>query len=260
MNDKSIESILREQRVFPPSDEFAAAAQLKPEDVEALYAEAAADHEAFWARLAREEIHWETPFSEVLDASNAPNYRWFTDGRLNVSFNCLDIHLAERGDKTAIRFEGEGGDQRQLTYRELTDEVSQFANALKARGIVSGDRVVIYMPMVPEAVIAMQACARIGAIHSVVFGGFSAGSLGDRIVDAGAKMLITADGGHRGGRVIELKAAADEALANGCQTIETVIVLKRADCPVSMQDGRDIWWSDAVDGHDAVCEPVAVDA
>jgi len=260
MNDKSIESILHEKRIFPPSDEFTAATRLNQADADALYAEAAADHEAFWARLAREQIHWEIPFTEVLDTSNAPNFRWFTDGRLNVSYNCLDIHLAERGDKTAIIFEGEGGDQRRLTYRELTDEVCRFANALKAQGITAGDRVVIYMPMVPEAVIAMQACARIGAIHSVVFGGFSANSLRDRIIDAGAKMLITADGGHRGGHVIELKAAADEALAVGCETIEAVIVLKRVDNGVPMQDGRDIWWSDAIEVHEAVCEPVAVDA
>jgi len=260
MNDKSIESVLNEHRIFPPSDEFVAAANLKPADVDALNAEAAADHEAFWARLAREEIHWEKPFTETLDESNAPNFRWFTDGRLNVSHNCLDVHLAERGDKTAIIFEGEGGDQRRLSYQELTDEVSRFANALKAQGVTVGDRVVIYMPMVPEAVIAMQACARIGAIHSVVFGGFSAASLRDRINDAGAKMLITADGGHRGGRVVELKAAADEALADGCDTIEAVIVLKRADCDVAMQDGRDIWWSDAVDGQGSTCTPVAVNA
>jgi acetyl-CoA synthetase len=260
MNDKSIESILREKRVFPPSAEFAAAARVTPTDAEALYAEAAANHEAFWARLAREEIHWETPFTEVLDASKAPNYRWFTDGRLNVSYNCLDANLTERGDKTAIIFEGEGGDQRQLTYRELTEEVARFANALKAQGVSCGDRVVIYMPMVPEAVIAMQACARLGAIHSVVFGGFSASSLRDRIEDAGAKMLITADGGHRGGRVIELKEAADAALADGGDTIETIIVLKRTDCAVTMQSGRDIWWSDAVDGCATTCDPVAVDA
>ena len=260
MNDKSIESILHEQRVFPPSSEFVAASRLKSADVDSLYVEAAADHEAFWSRMARDEIHWETPFTEVLDASNAPNFRWFTDGRLNVSYNCLDIHVAERGDKPAIVFEGENGDQRRLTYRELADDVGRFANALKARGISVGDRVIIYMPMVPEAVVAMQACARIGAIHSVVFGGFSANSLRDRIKDAGAKMLITADGGTRGGGVVELKAAADEALADGCDTIESVIVLKRADCDAAMRDGRDIWWSDAIDGLEALCEPVAVDA
>jgi len=260
MSDKSIDSILTENRVFPPSAEFTAAARLKPADVEALYKEAADDHQAYWARLAREELHWSTPFEQVLDDSNAPNYRWFADGALNVSHNCLDVNLAERGDKVAIVFEGEGGDQRNLTYRELTDQVSQFANALKAQGIAKGDRVVVYMPMVPEAVIAMQACARIGAIHSVVFGGFSAVALRDRIDDAGAKMVITADGGHRGGRIVELKSATDEALSSGCETIESVIVLKRADCGVPMVDGRDIWWADAIAGQSTDCPPEPVDA
>jgi acyl-coenzyme A synthetase/AMP-(fatty) acid ligase len=166
-----------------------------------------------------------------LDATQAPNFRWFVDGELNVSWNCLDVHLAERGHKTAILFEGEPGDQRRLTYRELHGEVCRFANAMKARGIGRGDRVVIYMPMVPEAVVAMQACARIGAIHSVVFGGFSAISLKERIEDAGARCLITADGGHRGGNVVELKAAADKALADGCDTIDTVFVLRRTGAP-----------------------------
>jgi len=260
MSDKSIDSILNEKRVFPPSEAFTAAARLKPADVEALYAEAEADHEAYWARLAREELDWSTPFQQVLDDSNAPNYRWFADGALNVSANCLDVNLAERADKTAIIFEGEGGDQRNLSYRELTQQVCRFANALKAQGIGKGDRIVIYMPMVPEAVIAMQACARIGAIHSVVFGGFSANALRDRIEDAGAKMVITADGGHRGGRIVELKSATDEALSSGCETIETVIVLKRADCGVPMQDGRDLWWADAIDGQSDECEPEPVDA
>ena len=172
MSDKSIDSILTENRVFPPSEAFTATARLKPADVEALYKEAEADHEAYWARLAREELEWSTPFEQVLDDSNAPNYKWFADGSLNVSYNCLDHNLAERADKTAIVFEGEGGDKRNLTYRELTQQVCRFANGLKSQGIGKGDRVIIYMPMVPEAVIAMQACARIGAIHSVVFGGF----------------------------------------------------------------------------------------
>ncbi len=255
MNDKSISSILTEQRVFPPPEEFAARATLKPADVEALYAEAEADHEAYWARLAREEIHWRKPFSEVLDSTDAPNFRWFTDGELNVSYNCLDVHLETQADKTAIIFEGEGGDKRRLSYAELTKQVCRFGNALRAQGVGKGDRVVIYMPMVPEAVIAMQACARIGAIHSVVFGGFSANSLRDRINDAGAKVVITADGGHRGGKIIELKAATDEALAQGCDSIEKVIVLKRANCDVDMQPGRDLWWSDAVEGQADVCEP-----
>jgi acetyl-CoA synthetase len=260
MADKSLSSILTETRKFAPSPDFTSAARLKPADLEALYKEAEEDYLGYWARLAREHIQWTTPFTTVLDDSSAPNYRWFTDGTLNASFNCLDVHLEERGDKTAIIFEGEGGDKRTLTYRELTAQVCQFANALKNLGIESGDRVVIYMPMVPEAVIAMQACARIGAIHSVVFGGFSSNSLRDRINDAGAKMVITADGGHRGGKIIELKSATDAALAGGCDTIENVIVLKRADCGSDMQVGRDIWWSDAIDGQPAECEPEYVSA
>ena len=260
MNDKTLSSILKEERVFPPGEAFAAQARLQPADIEALRREAADDNEAYWARLAREEIDWSTPFEQVLDASNAPNYRWFADGELNVSHNCLDVHLAERGDKTAIIFEGEGGDHRRLSYRELTAQVCRFANALRAQGIQKGDRVVIYMPMVPEVVIAMQACARVGAIHSVVFGGFSANSLRDRIVDAGAKMVITADGGHRGGRIIDLKGATDEALAGGCETVETVIVLERARCGAPMQPARDVWWADAIEGQPDTCEPEPVEA
>jgi acetyl-CoA synthetase len=179
---------------------------------------------------------------------------------LNVSANCLDVHLEKSGHKTAIIFEGEQGDQRRLSYRELHAEVCRFANALQAEGIVAGDRVVIYMPMVPEAVIAMQACARIGAIHSVVFGGFSAISLKDRIEDAGARLLITADGGRRGGQIVELKNAADKALTEGCRSIERVIVLRRTGHGVPMQSGRDRWWQDVVDGESPVCDPVPVDA
>ena len=260
MNEQSIESILHEQRQFPPGEAFANAARFKQADLDAMYASAAQDHEAFWAGLARDLLNWSKDFTQTLDASAAPNFRWFTDGELNVSANCLDINLAERGDKTAIIFEGEGGDRRRLTYRELTAEVCRFANALKAQGIEAGDRVVIYMPMVPEAVIAMQACARIGAVHSVVFGGFSANSLRDRIIDAGARMVITADGGHRGGKIVELKAATDKALAEGCEQVERVIVLKRADCGCAMQNGRDIWWSDAVAGQADTCEAVPLNA
>jgi acetyl-CoA synthetase len=260
MNDKSISSLLTETRVFPPSSEFTSKARLKPEDLSALYKEAEENHEAYWARLARDEIHWQKPFTEVLDASDAPNYRWFADGELNVSYNCLDVHVATQPDKTAIIFEGEGGDQRRLTYGELTRDVCRFANALKSQGVVKGDRVVIYMPMVQEAVIAMQACARIGAVHSVVFGGFSANSLRDRVIDASAKIVITADGGHRGGKIVELKAETDAALAEGCDSIEKVIVLKRADCGVPMQPGRDIWWSDAIKGQADSCTPEYVSA
>ncbi len=208
----------------------------------------------------RAEIDWHRPFTVALDDGEAPNYRWFVDGQLNVSHNCLDVHLRDRGAKTAIVFEGEPGDVRTLTYAELHGEVCRFANALKDSGIGRGDRVVIYMPLIPEAVIAMQACARIGAVHSVVFGGFSANAVKDRIEDAGAKLVITADGGWRGGNPIELKLAVDKALADGCASVQNVIVYARTggDCP--MRAGRDVWWRDAVSGQSAACEPEWVDA
>jgi acetyl-CoA synthetase len=260
MASKNIVSVLQEERTFPPAVEFSARARVKPADLEHMRREAAEDPSGFWARLARREISWQTPFTVTLDDSDAPNYRWFTDGRLNVSFNCLDVHLEQRGEKTAIIFEGEPGDTRRLSYRELHGEVCRFANALKAQGVAKGDRVAIYLPLVPEAVVAMHACNRIGAIHSVVFGGFSAPALKDRIEDTGAKMLITADGGWRGGHPIELKAAADKALAEGCKTIERVIVLKRTGRPVAMQRGRDLWWHAALEGQAPVCEPEWVEA
>ena len=192
--------------------------------------------------------------------AHAPNYRWFTDGRLNASVNCLDVHLPERGDKTAIIFEGEPGDTRRLSYRELHAEVCRFANALKAQGIKHGDRVIIYMPLVPEVIVAMHACNRIGAIHSVVFGGFSAVALRDRIEDTRAKLVITADGGWRGGQVVELKAAADKALAGGCASVEHVIVLKRTGKPVPMSAPRDLWWHEVIEGQPPSCEPEWVEA
>jgi acetyl-CoA synthetase len=260
MAQANIESVLLEKRQFPPSREFAASARLKKADLEALHRRAAADHVGFWADLARSELQWHRPFSVAFDDSKAPNFAWFTDGLLNVSYNCLDVHLAERGHKTAIEFEGEPGDTRRLSYAELHAEVCRFANALLAQGVKRGDRVVIYMPLVPEIVIAMHACARIGAVHSVVFGGFSAPSLKDRIEDAGAKVLVTADGGWRGGQVIELKAAVDKALAAGCPTIERVIVLKRTGEAVGMKPQRDVWWHDVIEGQSPVCDPVWVDA
>jgi acetyl-CoA synthetase len=260
MMKKNIESILTETRLFPPPDSFAAAARLKPADLDALYAQAESDYEGFWAERAQEELLWTTPFSKTLDESNAPNYAWFTDGQLNVSENCLDVHIAERGDKAAIIFEGEEGDRKTLTYSDLLVEVSRFANALRTQGIKSGDRVVIYMPMTPEAVIAMQACARIGAVHSVVFGGFSANALRDRIIDAAAKMVITADGAHRGGSIVELKAATDTALSDGCDSIEKVIVLKCTGHEINMTAGRDIWWQDAIENEAEVCTPEPVAA
>ncbi|MGH8302392.1 MAG: acetate--CoA ligase, partial [Steroidobacteraceae bacterium] len=260
MASKHIESVLQEERTFAPAAAFTSRARIKPADLARMSREAAEDPSGFWARLAREEITWHTPFTVTLDDSAAPNYRWFTDGRLNVSFNCLDVHLAERGDKPAIIFEGEPGDIRRISYRELHAEVCRFANALKAQGVGKGDRVAIYMPLVPESIVAMHACNRIGAIHSVVFGGFSAPALKDRIEDTGAKVLITADGGWRGGNAIGLKAAADKALAEGCATIERVIVLQRTGRPVPMRRGRDLWWHEALAGQPAACEPEWVEA
>jgi acetyl-CoA synthetase len=260
MSSQNIKSVLVEERSFPPSAEFTAKARLKPADVAALRGEAAADHLGFWARQARSELRWHKPFTVTLDDSNAPNYRWFTDGELNVSHNCLDVHLEERGHKTAVTFVGEPGDIRHVSYRELHADVCRFANALLAQGVTAGDRVVIYMPLTPEAVVAMHACARIGAIHSVVFGGFSALSLRDRIEDAGAVMLITADGGWRGGKIVELKEGADKALSQGCATVRSVIVLKRTAHEVPMKDGRDVWWHDVIEGQSPVCEPHWVNA
>jgi acetyl-CoA synthetase len=260
MASKNIVSVLQEERTFAPAADFAARARIKPADLERMRREAAEDANGFWARLAREELTWHQPFTVALDDSAAPNYRWFTDGRLNVSFNCLDVHLAERGQKTAILFEGEPGDTRRLSYEELHAEVCRFANALRAQGVRKGDRVAIYMPLVPETVVAMHACNRIGAIHSVVFGGFSAPALKDRIEDTAAKVLITADGGWRGGHPIELKSAADKALADGCRTIERVIVLRRTARPVAMQRGRDLWWHEMLEGQPPTCEPEWVEA
>lgn len=261
MSNGGIDSILQEHRLFSPPASFSHSARIRSASaLDDLHAQASSDHEGFWATLARREITWTRPFSKTLDSANAPHFRWFYDGQLNVSFNCLDRHLEKRGDKTAIIFEGEKGDTRRLSYRELHREVCRFANALKTRGVTPGDRVIIYMPMVPEAVIAMQACARIGAIHSVVFGGFSAEALKDRIVDAGARVVITADGGQRGGKIVALKDACDKALKDGGKTVSSVIVLKRTGQDIAMKAGRDLWWSDAVAGQADTCDAVAVDA
>ncbi|MEN9705996.1 MAG: acetate--CoA ligase [Pseudomonadota bacterium] len=260
MSSPSLESVLQENRLFPPSTRFAEAAGLDSARLESLHAAAARDPVGFWGDQAREALRWHRPFTEVLDESEAPNYRWFGDGQLNVSVNCLDVHLESRADKTAIIFESEPGDVRRLSYRELHAEVCRFANGLKSLGVQAGDRVVIYLPLVPEAIVAMQACARIGAIHSVVFGGFSALSLRDRIEDAGARVVITADGGLRGGNVVELKVAADKALSEGCTSIEKVVVLRHTARDVPMTAGRDVWWQDLVQGHPEHCEPAWVDA
>ena len=259
--EENIQSTLHEDRLFPPPAEFTRKARIKSrEELDTLRSRAEADHEGFWAGLAREELDWHTPFSTALDESKAPHYQWFNDGELNVSVNCLDRHLAERGSKTAIVFEGEQGDTRHISYSQLHRDVCQFANGLKSLGVGLGDRVILYMPMTPEAVVAMQACARIGATHSVVFGGFSAESLKDRIENAEAKIVITADGAHRGGKIVELKAATDEALGHGCASIEKVIILKRTGHEVNIDADRDIWWHDLIDGQAESCDPVWVNS
>jgi acetyl-CoA synthetase len=241
MMSTTIDTLLHEDRRFPPSEAFAANSIAKPE----LYEEARSDRLAFWARQAR-ELHWHKPFTEVLDWSDAPVAKWFADGALNVSYNCLDRHVeAGIGDRVALHFEGEPGDSRDITYRELTDEVRKAANLLASLGVGHGDRVAIYMPLIPEAVVAMLACARVGAIHSVVFGGFSAESLRARIDDAEAKLVITADGGHRKGAPFALKSAVDDAVAHAA-SVEKVLVVKRTGMDVEWVDGRDLWWHDEI--------------
>jgi acetyl-CoA synthetase len=250
-------------KVYPPPAELAQAAHVAGMAAyNKLVAEADADPEAYWARLAREFLAWKMPFKQVLDASDAPFYKWFADGTLNVSYNCLDRNV-ERGlgDRTAIIFEADDGAVTQVTYSQLLAQVSRFANALKARGVKKGDRVVIYMPMSVEGVAAMQACARIGATHSVVFGGFSAQSLRDRIEDAGAVMVITADEQARGGKALPLKAIVDEALGmGGCDTIKNVIVYQRTGGDVAWDTNRDRWLHEELQGQSDICEPEWVSA
>ena len=253
---ETIDSLLQETRRFPPPSEFAAQAVARPE----LYEKAAEDRLGFWADQARELLDWETPFTQVLDWNNPPFARWFADGKLNVAYNCLDRHvLAGHGDRVAIHWEGEPGDARSITYAQLTEEVKKAANALESLGIRHGDRVAIYLPMIPEAVIAMLAVARIGAVHSVVFGGFSAESLRSRIEDASAKLVITADGGWRKGKVFPLKNAVDAAIS-GETTIEHVLVVRRGENDVEWEDGRDLWWHDVVNSASAEHEAKAFEA
>lgn len=261
----TIDSILVENRVFPPVEAFRERALVSGMDAyRALCDEAEGDYEGFWARLARENLVWHKPFTQVLDESNPPFYRWFHDGQLNVSYNCIDRHLPLLAHKIALIFESDNGTVRRVTYAELSRLVGQFANGLKSLGVTKGDRVIVYMPMSVEAVVAMQACARIGAIHSVVFGGFSAKSLNERIIDAGAKLVITANAGIRGGKVVPLKATTDEAVAlGGCDSLERVVVFQRAeekDAPIDWQKGRDIWWHELVKGKPDYCEPTWVNA
>ncbi len=258
----SIDSILNETRIFKPSDAFVKQANVSGMDsYKAMVQAAQKDYEGYWANLARENIEWKKPFSKILDESKAPFYKWFEDGLLNVSYNCLDRHLATQGDKTALIFEADDGMVSKISYLELHARVSQFANGLKSRGIKKGDRVVIYMPMSVEAVVAMQACARIGAIHSVVFGGFSAKSLHERIIDAQAVAVITADGQMRGGKTIPLKNAVDDALKlGGCDSIRSVIVYRRTGGDVAWDDAVDLWWHDLFNSQPTHCEPEWVDA
>jgi acetyl-CoA synthetase len=227
----------------------------------ALCAEAERDFEGFWGRLAREHLLWHKPFTRVLDESNAPFFKWFQDGELNASYNCLDRHLDTQPEKVAIIFEADDGKVSRITYKELYHRVCRFSNALKSLGIQKGDRVLVYLPMSIEAIIAMQACARIGATHSVVFGGFSAKSVQERIVDAGAVAVITADGQMRGGKEIPLKPAVDEAFTmGGCDAVKNVIVYKRTGSKTTMNAPRDKWWHDAEQGQADTCEPTWVSA
>ncbi|WP_341675003.1 acetate--CoA ligase [Niveibacterium sp. SC-1] len=257
------ETALHEHKTYPPAPSVVAAATISGVAAyEALCQEAERDYEGYWARLAREHLNWKQPFEKVLNASDAPFFKWFEDGKLNVSYNCLDRNVeAGLGDKTAIIFETDDGSVRRVSYRELLALVSRFANGLKSLGIKKGDRVVIYMPMSVEGIAAMQACARIGATHSVVFGGFSAKSVQERIVDAGAVAVLTADEQCRGGKAIPLKAVIDEALAmGGCESIRSVVVYKRTGGPCNMTAGRDVWLSDLLASQSETCEPEWVEA
>jgi acetyl-CoA synthetase len=252
-----LENLLSEDRRFPPSPEFAAQANATAD----TYSWANADRPAFWAEQARDLLDWSTPFEEVLDWSGAPVARWFADGQLNAAYNAVDRHVeAGRGERVALHFEGEAGDTRTITYADLQREVSKAANALTALGVQTGDRVAIYLPLIPEAVFTMLACARIGAPHSVVFGGFSAEALYSRILDAEAKLVVTADGGFRRGAAAALKPAVDEALTKGETPVEHVLVVRRTGQDVAWTEGRDVWWSDIVDTASDEHEPVALDA
>ncbi len=259
----AIESVLVENRVFHPSEASQKGARISGMPAyQALCDAADKDYQGFWAQLARENLSWSKPFNRVLDESNAPFYQWFDDGELNASANCLDRHMGTSVEnKTAVIFEADDGAVTKTTYKELLARVSQFANALKAAGIQKGDRVLVYMPMTLEGVIAMQACARIGATHSVVFGGFSAKALQERIIDAGAVAVITANYQMRGGKELPLKAIVDEGLAmGGCESIKTVFVYQRTATACNMVAGRDKTFTEALAGQSSTCAPVAVGA
>jgi len=254
-----IESNMHEDRIFNPSEQTTKNAAIKSmESYHALCKEADNDYEGFWSKLANELLDWSKPFNRVLDESKAPFYQWFNDGELNASYNCIDRHLEKDANKTAILFEADNGDVIKVSYQDLYNRVCQFANGLKTLHLNPGDRVVIYLPMGIEAVVAMQACARLGLTHSVVFGGFSAKSLEERIHDAGARAVITSDGQYRGGKALPLKGAVDEALSSPkCDCVEKVIVFKRTGMDINWND-RDIAWDDLIKGQESHCEPVNV--
>ncbi|MEG4011306.1 MULTISPECIES: acetate--CoA ligase [unclassified Microcoleus] len=262
MSQDTIESILHEKRLFPPTAEFSQKAQVKSlEEYRALYDKAAADPQAFWAELATQELDWFQKWDTVLDWQ-PPVAKWFVNGKINISYNCLDRHLTTwRKNKAALIWEGEPGDSRTLTYAQLHREVCQMANVIKELGVQKGDRVGIYMPMIPEAAIAMLACARIGAVHSVIFGGFSAEALGDRLKDGEAKLVITADGGFRKDTAVGLKAQVDKALANNAvPSVTNVLVVQRTKQQIEMEPGRDIWWHELQKNASANCPAEPMDS
>lgn len=258
-----MEPLMQENRVFNPPADFVKGAAIPGMDAyNKLCAEAEKDYDGFWGRLAKENIFWKKPFTKVLDESKAPFYKWFEDGTTNASYNCLDRQVENGlGDKVALIFEADDGSVTKVTYKELLERVCKMANALRKMGIKSGDSVIIYMAMTIEGIVAMQACARIGAIHSVVFGGFSAQALRDRIVDVGAVAVITADGQFRGGKALPLKAICDEALSTGeCPKVKHVIVNKRTGLDITMTPGRDVWMQEIVANEATTCEPEWVSA
>jgi acetyl-CoA synthetase len=257
----SINSVLHETRIFEPSTEFVKSANISGMSAyNALCQQATDDYEGFWAKLARELLVWHKPFTKTLNEDNAPFYKWFEDGELNVSANCLDKHLNTIPNKTAIIFEADDGSTINVTFKELYHRVCQFANGLKKLNIKAGDRVIIYLPMGIEAVVAMQACVRIGVTHSVVFGGFSAKSIHERIIDAGAVAVITADGQHRGGKALPLKNAVDEAIAmGGCESVKNIVVYKKTGLAIESH-ANEIWWHDLIADVADTCEPVMMSA
>src|SRR5579862_5812644 len=259
ISNQDLDSTLRENRVFPPPAEFSAEAHVKSlEQYEEMYRESIQDPEAFWARAAG-ELHWFKPWDKVLEW-NLPWAKWFVGGKLNLSYNCVDRHaLGQRRDKMAMIWEGEPGKVRRLSYGELHAEVQKFANALKALGIRKGDRVAVYMGMTPELAIALLACARIGAVHSVIFGGFAANAIADRVNDSGCVAILTQDTSYRRGSEIKLKQTVDEAMT-ACPTVKHVVVYRRSGSPVHMDDGRDRWWHDLVSNAPAECPAEPMDA